>query len=85
VGDALSVVADATSQYQLVREADGRVRVVLVPGVAFGVSTPGRVQQLIQDLVGEEVQVSIDIADRIAPDTSGKRPIVKAGLLDRDA
>jgi phenylacetate-CoA ligase len=85
VGDALSVVADATSQYQLVREADGRVRVVLVPGVAFGVSTPARVQQLIQDLVGEEVQVSVDIADSIAPDASGKRPIVKAGLLDRDA
>jgi phenylacetate-CoA ligase len=77
LSSALSECLDADSQYQLVQEAPDRVRLVLVLGGPLCNATRARLQRIVEGVVGNELQVCVDTADRIAPERSGKRPTIK--------
>jgi phenylacetate-CoA ligase len=74
---AVLVEHGAGNQYQLVQETPNRVRLVVVP--ADGLAADGRIrlQQAVEAIVGRDVDVSVETADRIPTESSGKRPTIK--------
>jgi phenylacetate-coenzyme A ligase PaaK-like adenylate-forming protein len=81
LGAALSESGAADSQYQLVQEAPDRVRLVVVPGDVLADATRAQLQRAVESVVGGDVQVSVETADRISPERSGKRPTIKPSAI----
>lgn len=68
---------DAVRQYQLVQEAADQVRMLIVPDHSWNVQRGAQMQTDLQQLIGDDVRVSVETVAQIAPEKSGKRPIIK--------
>ena len=70
----------AVRQYQLVQEAPDCVRLLVVPDAGWDEARCAQVQTQLAELLGAEMQVSVEAVTQIAPEPSGKRPIIKLQL-----
>ena len=52
-----------------------------VPGNVLADATRAQLQRAVESLVGGDVQVSVETADRISPERSGKRPTIKPSAV----
>jgi phenylacetate-CoA ligase len=68
---------DAVRHYQLVQEAPGRVRMLIVPAPGFDAERQRRLQEDLTRLLGEDVTVDVETVEEIPPERSGKRPVIK--------
>jgi phenylacetate-CoA ligase len=69
---------DAVSHYQLVQEAHNRVRLLIVPGSEWNEKKSVRLRSDLQELIGSDMEVAVETVAGIAPEISGKRPIIKS-------
>ncbi len=68
---------EAIREYQLVQDAPDQVRLLIVPSSAWQEKVGALIQQELENLLGDDVQVSIEKTASIPPEPSGKRPIIK--------
>ena len=73
-------------EYQIVQRDVDAVCVRVVPNGAFGPDGEMRIRDGIRKRLGQEVRVSVEQTDRIAPDPSGKfRYVISQVARDRQA
>jgi phenylacetate-CoA ligase len=68
---------EAIRHYQLVEEAPGRVRFLVVPDRDFNPERKEKLREDMARLLGEGTTVTVETVDRIPPESSGKRPVIK--------
>jgi phenylacetate-CoA ligase len=68
---------ESVRHYQLVQESSDRVCLLVVPADSWSNATQKRLRNDLAKLVGDNMQVSLEIVPEIRPEKSGKRPIIK--------
>lgn len=68
----------AVRHYQLVQETADRVNLLVVPGEAWNEERRERLQSDLNELLGHEMEVDVQVVTEIPPEKSGKRPIIKS-------
>lgn len=80
LGHALFVYSDhleVVRHYQLVHESPSRVRLLVVPTSGWSEERRDRLRSDLAQLIGDDMQVSVETVTQIKPEKSGKRPIIK--------
>ena len=70
-------VVSFLSEYQAEQTASAAMIFRIVPAPGFARPMVTTLQESLERLVGPRVAVSVDVVDWIAPEPSGKRPIIK--------
>jgi hypothetical protein len=68
---------ESVRHYQLVHESRNRASLLVVPAVGWSEITRERLREDLAQLVGDDMQVSVETVPEIRPEASGKRPIIK--------
>ncbi len=68
---------DDVRHYQIVREGNRRVTLLVVPGDAWNESAAARLRDEMSKLLGPGVEAGVRTVAEIPPERSGKRPIIK--------
>jgi phenylacetate-CoA ligase len=68
---------DAVRHYQIIQEGARRVSLLVVPGDGWNEQAAERLRQDMSQLLGPELESEVRAVREIAPERSGKRPIVK--------
>ena len=63
-------------EYQAEQTAPDHVVLRVVPAPCFTASTVAALRAEIQECLGDDVTLRVDVVDRIAPEPSGKRPVI---------
>jgi phenylacetate-coenzyme A ligase PaaK-like adenylate-forming protein len=63
--------------YQLVQESADRVRLLVVPTSGWSKTRREKLLKDLTQLLGSEMQMTIQTVTQIEPEKSGKRPIIK--------
>lgn len=80
LGHFLFVYCDhlkAVRHYQLVQESATQVRLLIVPGAGWDEAARVRLRDDLVKLLRNEMEVEVQTVSEIAPEKSGKRPIIK--------
>jgi phenylacetate-CoA ligase len=65
-------------EYQAEQTAPDQVILRVVPAPRFGASTATALRTELQECLGHDVTLRVDVVDRIPPEPSGKRPVIVA-------
>lgn len=68
----LGQLMHSVKRYQVVKKNDESVLVRIVPGSSYTAETANEIEQLIRPIVGQSVQIAIEIVPSIVPRESGK-------------
>lgn len=68
---------EAVRHYQLVQETANRVNLLVVPGEGWDEERRQRLRSDLTHLLGDEMEVDVQVVSEIRPEKSGKRPIIK--------
>lgn len=68
---------EAVRHYQLVQETDTRANLLVVPGEGWDENRRERLRSDLKELLGDEMDVDVQVVTEIRPEKSGKRPIIK--------
>lgn len=68
---------EAVRHYQLVQETANRVNLLVVPGQGWDEKRRERLRSDLKHLLGQEMEVDVQVVSEIPPEKSGKRPIIK--------
>lgn len=68
---------EAVRHYQLVQESAKRVNLLVVPSEGWEEARRERLRTDLNRLLGDEMEVDVQIVSEIRPESSGKRPIIK--------
>jgi len=71
--------------YQLVQQGSGQIRFLVVPADAWTQERSERLRLDLVRLLGDDLQLTIEIVPYIKAETSGKRPIIKLVSPDDNA
>ena len=63
---------DGISQFRVIQETEEKLLTLIVKGRGFSSNTPKIAQQLLKKLVGEEMEVNIQLVDGIPMEHTGK-------------
>ena len=74
---------EAVRHYQLVQEADTRVNLLVVPGEGWDEERRERLRSDLKQLLGDQMDVDVQVVSEIRPEKSGKRPIIKKSTTIR--
>jgi len=80
LGHFLFVYCDhlkAVRHYQLVQESATRARLLIVPGEGWDEARRVRLRSDLVRLLGDKMEVEVQMVSEIVPEKSGKRPIIK--------
>lgn len=69
--------SEAVRHYQLVQQSDSRATLLIVPGELWDEQRGVQLESDLRQLVGEDMEVSVETVGEIPPEKSGKRPIIK--------
>jgi phenylacetate-CoA ligase len=69
--------AETVRQYQLIWHPPARARLLIVPSENFDDETRRHLRDDVAWLLGDDVAVTVETVTAIAPEKSGKRPIIK--------
>jgi phenylacetate-CoA ligase len=71
-------------EYQVIQDALERFRVIVVPGLQFNDSTPGRIRAIFEAW-RPSLEVTIEVVDHIPREPSGKRPAFRSRVGESTA
>jgi phenylacetate-CoA ligase len=72
---------EAVRHFQIVQEGPARVSLLVVPGAAWDEPRAARLREDMSALLGPGMETAVHVVAEIAPERSGKRPIVKSPAM----
>ncbi len=67
--------------FKIIQETIDRTRVLIVPGPGFDPAIRGHIADGIRRRLGQAVQVSVELVDRVPQETSGKFRYVESRVV----
>jgi phenylacetate-CoA ligase len=65
-------------EFQAVQRAPGSVELLIVPAGSFSPAASDRIARDVEALLGPGMSVTVTLVDRIEPEPSGKRPVIRS-------
>ena len=74
---------EAVRHYQLIQETATRANLLVVPGHGWDEERRERLRSDLKQLLGDQMEVDVQVVSEIRPEKSGKRPIIKKSTTIR--
>ena len=74
---------EAVRHYQLIQETATRANLLVVPGQGWDEERRERLRSDLKQLLGDQMEVDVQVVSEIRPEKSGKRPIIKKSTTIR--
>jgi len=74
---------EAVRHYQLIQETARSANLLVVPGQGWDEERRERLRSDLKQLLGDQMEVDVQVVSEIRPEKSGKRPIIKKSTTIR--